>query len=183
MRLRPLFCVTVSAVSAAAAVYTPPRYDSASVPTTAALNSTVAISAHFTTQLSDDAGLNYATPDQMKLYRIIMSVTKPDGSTDIVADWIPGWPIGSPYAENSVSHAGAFVATQVGVYAVSFTAMDGRPWFTSSPTFTTTVTAPTPAITSSLAALNLAVNQARLAKVSSRRLPVSVLTSTMPSAS
>ncbi len=180
MSLRPLFFVTVSAVSAAAAVYTPPRYDTASVPTTAALNSTVAISAQFTTQRSDDAGLNDATPDQLKLYRIIMYVTKPDGLTDIVADWIPGWPIGSPSAENSVSHAGSFVASQVGVYAVSFTAMDGRPWFTSSPTFITTVTAPTPAITSSLAALNLAVNQAFTYTVTATNSPTSFSATGLP---
>jgi hypothetical protein len=183
IRLQSIFLFAVMLIGAAvvrADVYTPPVFDWGSVPGSASLNSSVTIGAQFTTKYSDDGSLNYGSPDQMKLYRIIMYVTKPDGNTDIVADWIPGWPVGNAYSENSVSSFASFTVTQIGTYTVNFTAMDGRPWYTAGGTYTFSVTSPTPTITSSLATLNLARDQSYTYTITATNSPTSFSASGLP---
>ena len=168
------------ALPAFAEVVTPPTLVFASVPASASVGSLVPIGAGFATHFSEIEPLNSSSPDQMKLYRIIMTITRPDGSSFVAADWIPGWPVGSPYAENIVSYFSAFTPDMPGVFQVVFTAMDGRPWYTSSGAYFITVTSPLPVITSSTATRSLAQNQSDTYQITAAYAPTAFSASALP---
>ena len=111
-----------------------PRYDSHYVSTGSGVTgTTVTGGATFTGMLSDNSDgndWNGGGSGSPRIYVIAWDVTKPNGSTLRVMDWIPGGPIGGFNQENTVSHSGSFVADQAGTYTYSFECMDARPRFT-----------------------------------------------------
>jgi len=113
----------------------PPRYNWSSVTTgTGVTGATCCGTGNFTGMLSDNSDgndWNCGGNGSARLYVIAWDVTKPDGSTIRVMDWIPGGPVGDVCVENTYSYTGCFTADQVGTYNYSFTCMDARPWFTT----------------------------------------------------
>lgn len=137
------FCLTT--LCAHAQLVALPEFTAIGVPATASFNETVTISATAQATYSDNSdGNDWNTPNYIRILRITITVDAPNGSSSVINDWMP-----TEVSPNSVSVP--LTVDQTGTWFVSFTTMDGRPWYYSAGAYTITVSPPPgPLITSSL---------------------------------
>lgn len=122
-----------------------PVFDSISVPSTATVGDTVAISATGEALYSDNSdGNDWNAGDRVTIMRIIINYLPPGGSWTTLHDWMP-----SNINPNSITQY--LTLNTPGTWYVSFQLMDGRPWYSGTPTYAIAVSPPPgPTISSSL---------------------------------
>ncbi|MBC7369299.1 MAG: hypothetical protein H7343_21235 [Undibacterium sp.] len=138
--------------AARAQLVAPPEFTAITVPATALVGQTVTIGATAQATASDNSdGNDWNTPSRLSILRIIINVQAPDGSSSNVHDWLPAF-------TSPASASASVMLNQAGTWYVTFTAMDGRPWYNGVGPYAITVSTPPPGpvITS---ALGVSVNQ------------------------
>jgi len=153
-----------------AQVVAPPTVDWVSVPSTATVGQTVSVGVGAHANASSDS---YFNGSALVIARVMVDLTRPDGSTSRIYDWLPTW-------QTPAEIWTSFTVNAPGTHYISVQLMDGRPWYSGVLGYAIGVASPAPSITSSLS-VGIAQGQPVSYNITATSNPTSYGASNLPS--